>query len=160
MSYKLSTKSDRIEVSLVKDELVTRVVAPEYSVSLARTGGQGTKGDSITAAYINDDNELVIELTNSSDVVTIVNAGSLTDSIHLGQLFDVSITAVEDGDYIAYDVATQTYKNHKLTTSKLTDVDNTNKADGAVLVYNGTTSKYTATNTLNNPNTIIAGGYF
>jgi hypothetical protein len=160
MTYKLSTKGNKIEVSLKKTELVTEVEKTEYAVSLARAGGQGSKGDSITNAYINANEELIVEITNSAGTVTTINAGNVTANLGLNDLVNVTISMIEDGDYIAYDFATSTYKNHKLTTSRLTDVDNTNKANGALLVYSSSSGKYIATNQLNNPDTVIVGGTF
>jgi hypothetical protein len=160
MEYKLTTKGNKVDVSLVKNELVTKITKPEFSVSLARTGGQGAKGDTISNVFINENNDLVVEITSSSGVITSIVAGNLTEKLKLGELLDVTITNVSEGDYIAYDLATQSYKNHKLTTDRLTDFDNSNKQDGSVLVYNGTTEKYTATTQLNNPNTLIVGGNF
>ena len=151
MNYKLSTKGNKVEISLDKTE---------YSVSLARTGGQGSKGDTITNVYFDENKNLLVEVTNSSGEVTIINAGSVIENFQLSDLIDVVITDVKDGDYLAYDAATQTYKNYQLTTTRLSDVDNSARQDGSVLVYNSTSSKYVATNQLNNPNTLIVGGNF
>tara|TARA_Y100000004_G_scaffold165850_1_gene197032 strand:+ start:2706 stop:2945 length:240 start_codon:yes stop_codon:yes gene_type:complete len=42
----------------------------------------------------------------------------------------------------------------------LTDVDTSSASDGSLLQYNGTTSKFEATNSLNNSNlTILCGGF-
>ena len=40
------------------------------------------------------------------------------------------------------------------------DVDGSAKSDGSVLVYNGTTNNWEATNAIENPNTDINGGEF
>lgn len=160
MTYKLTTKGNKLELSLTKKELVTKVTKPEYSVSLSRTGGQGSKGDSITNVHIDENLDLVVEITSSSGVVSTITAGNLASALSVGQLTDVVITNISEGDYLAYDVATQSYKNYSLTTSRLSDIDNTNKQDGSVLVYSSSTEKYTATNQLNNPNTLIVGGDF
>jgi len=42
---------------------------------------------------------------------------------------------------------------HTFTTTAITDIDNTNRSDGSVLVYSGTTLKYVATN-------VIRGGSY
>ncbi len=42
----------------------------------------------------------------------------------------------------------------------LFDLDTNNQADGSVILYNGTTSKWVATNQMDNVNTIINGGNF
>jgi intein/homing endonuclease len=160
MTYKLTTKGNKVEISLNKTEVVTKVVRPEYSVSLARTGGQGSKGDTIQDVYIAENGDLVVELLTSSGQVTTIIAGNIKESLALNDLLDVEIVEVEEGDYLVYDASTSKYRNHKLTTSKVTDIDNTAKTDGALLIYNGSTGKYTATNQLNNPNTLIVGGNF
>lgn len=42
----------------------------------------------------------------------------------------------------------------------LTDIDLTNVADGALLIFNGTTRKFVANTEVNNSNTKIVGGSF
>jgi hypothetical protein len=160
MTYKLSTKGNKLEISLNKSEFVTEVDKLEYAVSLARTGGQGSKGDSITNAYINEDEDLIVEITTSAGTITTLNAGNLLENFQLSDLIDVVITNLTNNDYLAYDATTQTYKNYQLTTTRMTDVDNTNRQNGALLVFNGITNKYVATNQLNNPDTLIIGGTF
>jgi len=149
MDYNLSTKPGK---------LVTEVTTPEYSVSLARVGGQGSKGDSIENVYINSDRDLVVEVVNSAGTITEIIAGNLNSNERLSELLDVTINNIADGDFLAYEASSANFKNYRLTTSKLQDIDNTNKQDGALLVYSSNTAKYTATNQLNNPNTLIIGG--
>jgi hypothetical protein len=153
MTYRLTTKSNKIEVDLTRTQLTT---------TLARTGGQGTKGDSITSAYIDANNNLIIEVTASNGDVSTINAGTLSvaELYKLTELSDVDLSGLQSGDVIIYDGATQQFRNHQLTTSKVLDVDNSAKSDGALLVYNGSTEKYTATTSINNPNTLIVGGTF
>ena len=144
---------------------IMNIDSQDYNISLARTGGQGSKGDSITAANISADNDLLLTISDSAGNVTeVINAGSLTpslDEVHsINAMNDVTITAVTDGDIIQYDSATSQFVNHALTTSKISDVDNTNLADGAMYVYNGTTNKHTATTQISNSNTTITGGSF
>lgn len=144
---------------------VMNIDAQDYNISLSRTGGQGSKGDSITAATISADNELLLTISDSAGNVTeVINAGSLTPSLDevtsINAMNDVTITAASEGDIIQYDSDTSQFVNHTLTTSKISDVDNTNLADGAMYVYNGTTNKHTATTEINNSNTTITGGSF
>jgi len=75
-------------------------------------------------------------------------------------LLDVDYDVVSDGDFIIYSAEDQQFTTHTFTTSSISDIDNTNKTDGALLVYNGTTEKYTATTSINNANTSIIGGSF
>ncbi len=142
MEYKLTTKQNKLEVSL------------------ARTGGQGSKGDTVTNAFINQDNDLVIEVTNSAGTVTQIIAGNINSNLALDGLSNVTINSLADGDYLAYEAASSNYKNYRLTTSRVRDIDNTNRQDGSMLVYNSGTAHYVATNSLNNPNLIITGGNY
>ena len=152
MSYSTTISNNNITIS---------VDNTDHVVSLSRTGGQGAKGDSISNAYINADSDFIVEISNSvGDVVETINAGNIFADADLDEINDVSITNIQDGDFIRYESDTQTYVNHQLTTTSVSDIDNTNKTDGALLVYNGTNEKYTATATLDNVNTSIIGGTF
>jgi len=144
---------------------VLKVEGQDYKLNLARTGGQGSKGDSITNAVIDSNNDLIITISDGiGNVINTINAGSITDSINdtlsIDSLVDVVITSVQDNDIIQYDSATSKFVNHSLTTSKVADIDNTNLADGALYVYDGTASKHVATTEINNSNTTITGGTF
>jgi hypothetical protein len=141
---------------------VLKVEGQDYKINLARTGGQGSKGDTISNAVIDSNGDLLITVSDSTGaVVNTINAGSLQSVIAgLGSLPDVTITSVQNNDILQYDSNTSKFVNHSLTTSKIADVDNTNLADGSLYVYNGTTNKHTATTQLNNSNTTITGGSF
>jgi len=144
---------------------VLKVEGQDYKLNLARTGGQGSKGDSITNAVIDSNNDLIITISDGAgNVVSTLNAGniaaSLDNTIAINGLTDVTITAVQDNDVLQYDTATSKFVNHQLTTSKISDIDNTNLADGALYVYDGTTNKHVATTDINNSNTTITGGSF
>ncbi len=160
MTYKITTKNDKLEISLVQNELVTKVVQPEYKVSLARTGGQGAKGDTINSVSLDGNRHLIIEVLTSSGQTVVTDVGSVGAIPALDDITNVTITDLADKDYIAYEASTQQYKNYRLTTTRLLDVNNTARADGSVLVYNGTAQQYIATNTVNNPNLTIVGGTF
>jgi hypothetical protein len=142
---------------------ILNVDAQNYNIQLARTGGQGSKGNSVTNATIDANHDLIITISDSAgNVVETINAGSTTPSLNevtsINAMNDVTLTAVQSGDILQHD-GTQ-FVNHSLTTSKIADVDNTNLADGSLYVYNGTTNKHTATTQLNNSNTTITGGSF
>ncbi len=142
MEYKLTTKQNKLEVSL------------------ARTGGQGSKGDSVNNVYINEEGDLIVEVVNSAGAVTTFVAGNVNSNTGLSDLIDVTINSLADGDYLAYEAASSNYKNYRLTTSRVRDIDNTNRQDGSLLVYNSGTAHYVATNQLNNSNLIITGGNY
>lgn len=144
---------------------ILNVDAQDYNIQLARTGGQGSKGNSVTNATIDASHNLIITVSDSAgNVVETINAGNITPSLEevtsINAMTDVTITAIADGDILQFDGSSNNFVNHSLTTSRISDVDNTNLADGSLYVYNGTTNKHTATTQLNNSNTTITGGSF
>lgn len=144
---------------------ILNVDAQDYNIQLARTGGQGSKGNSVTNAVIDSNHNLIITVSDSTgNVVETINAGNITPSLEevtsINAMTDVTITAITAGDILQYDGTSNNFVNHSLTTSRISDVDNTNLADGSLYVYNGTTNKHTATTNLNNTNTTITGGSF
>ena len=152
MSYTTTVSNNNISIS---------VSNTEHSISLSRTGGQGAKGDSVDRIYFDSEKNLLVDIVNSAGtLIETINAGSLKERIDLIDLLDVDYDAVADGDFIVYSAADQQFTTHTFTTSSVSDIDNTNKTDGALLVYNGTTEKYTATTNLDNANTSIIGGSF
>jgi len=132
----------------------------EHTLSLSRTGGQGSKGDSVTGATINSDADLIITITKADGTTSTVNAGNLEANIDLNDLNDFQLVSKAEGDVLIYDGTALKFKNHQLTTSKVLDIDNTAKAEGAVLVYDSSSSKYIATTRIENAGTIIIGGTF
>jgi len=131
----------------------------EHTLSLSRTGGQGSKGDSVTGATtLNGD--IIFTITRADGTTYETNAGTIGGAVQFNSLGDVSVTNLSEGDVAIYDAVDSQWKNHQLTTSKVLDVDNTNKEDGAVLVYDNTTQKYQATNRIEKQTTHIIGGSF
>jgi len=57
-------------------------------------------------------------------------------------------------------IVAQTLKVGNVALSDLTDVNGTGTTDGAVLLYNGTSSKWDATTLIANQNTNITGGTY
>jgi hypothetical protein len=135
------------------------VEQPSFVMSLSRTGGQGSKGDSLTNIQLVDA-EVIATITRADGTTYDINAGSLDDEFDIDNLSDFTISNVQDGDIVQYNSTTSQFENHQFTTSKLTDVDNTNKEDGAVLVYDETAQKYQATNRIEKQTTYIIGGSF
>ena len=132
-----------------------------YAIALSRTGSQGIKGDSVSSVALNENNDLIITVsTSSGEVVETFNLGALIAGINLDEIQDINTTGITSGQVIQYESETSTYVPHTLTTGSMTDVDNTNRADGSLLLYDGVSSKYKATNNLNNANTTIFGGVF
>lgn len=160
-SYKVTVSNNNIKVDTNTVKHETKVTTPEYATSLSRVGGQGSKGDSITNVSLNASNEIIVTVsTSAGDVVEAFNLGTSASAIDLGDLQDTILAGITDGQVVQYDAGTSTYVPHTLTTSSATDVDNTGKTDGAVLLFDGTSNKYKATTQLNNENTFIIGGSF
>jgi hypothetical protein len=133
---------------------------PEFNISLSRTGGQGSKGDSVVGANIDANGDFIFTVLKSDGTTEDFNAGSLDENFNIDQISDITLTNPQEGDVLIYDATGSDFKNHQLTTSKLLDVDNSGKEDGAVLVYDNTSSKYKATNRIEKETTHIIGGSF
>ena len=131
----------------------------EHTLSLSRTGGQGSRGDSVTSVTTLN-GELIFTITRADGTTYESNAGAIGGAFSFTNLADVSITTPSEGDVVIYDDVADEWKNHQLTTSKVLDIDNTNKEDGAVLVYDNTAQKYQATNRIEKETTYIIGGSF
>jgi hypothetical protein len=134
----------------------------DYNIKLARTGGQGSRGHSISNVSLAANGSLLVGISDAAgNLLETVNAGSVSDLVEAVDLSNLATTQdLQTGDILVYDSLDTKWKNHSLTTTSMSDVDNTNKADGALLVYNASSSKYTATKTLSNQNTTITGGSF
>jgi hypothetical protein len=66
-------------VSLNNNQYELNIVTQDINLSLSRTGGQGTQGNSISDAYIDSNNDFIIEISNASGtVVQTVNVGGGT----------------------------------------------------------------------------------
>ena len=131
----------------------------EYSISLSRTGGQGSKGDSVTDASIVNGN-IVFTITRGDGTTYEINAGALAGQVDTSAISDIQTVNLQDGDILQYNIATATYNNHQLTTSKILDIDNTGQQEGSFLVYDNTTSKYKSTTRLESSGTTLIGGSF
>jgi hypothetical protein len=57
-------------------------------------------------------------------------------------------------------ITAQTLKVGNVALTDLTDINATGTSDGAVLLYNGTTTKWDATTIVGNQNTNITGGTY
>jgi len=148
-----TTTVDNNNISLTIDK-------KEHTLSLSRTGGQGSKGDSVTGALINSDADLIITITKADGTTEAVNAGNLETTIDIGDIPDFDLTTMVEGDIFIYNDTDAKWNNHQLTTSKVLDIDNTGKAEGALLIYDNTAAKYVATTRIENAETIIIGGSF
>jgi hypothetical protein len=80
MNYRLTTKSNKIEVNLAK-----RI----YEVSLSRTGGQGSRGISVVNAELDVNGFLIMTMSDGSTI----NAGYVGS---LDQLADIAFSGSLD----------------------------------------------------------------
>ncbi len=117
---------------------------------------------------------VVAVIEGAPAVVTVIeDAPALVITVALGEMgppggigpigpasVPVTLTAPADLDFLSYDGLTSQFVNHQLTTARVANIDESALADGAMLLYDGASSKYKATNTLNNPNTFLLGGTF
>lgn len=128
----------------------------EYSISLSRTGGQGSKGDSITDARI-ENGEIIFTSTRSDGTTFEINAGSLNETFTLDQLQGITIGGLQEGDTLIAD-ANGEFRNYALTPNLIQGVtlDET-LTEGDVLMAdeNGEIRNYqlTTTNILDIDNT-------
>jgi hypothetical protein len=133
----------------------------EYKISLSRVGPQGTRGASISRAYFDSRNHLMLEMRDANGtLVETLDAGDIDTNFNLSDITGFNIDNSVENDVLLYNADAEEYQPHSFTTSNLSDVDNTNRADGAMLLYSGTSEKYEATTTIDNANTTITGGNF
>ncbi len=118
------------------DNVLNLVLAPQFVINVTHEMG-GDGGFTIVAGIASTGNAQV-----------------------LNELEDVNLNSLADADIIGYDAGSSKFINYQLTTTKIVNIDEALLADGALLVYDGPSSKYKATVTLNNPNTTISGGAF
>lgn len=146
-------------------EYIADFTANTYNVSIntftnnvivATAGQQGPRGDSISNVYLVG-GVIFVDVTDASgNYTTTYEVGSLS----LDPDFWPNVTAPQEGDILQYNSTSNTFTNHQLTTSRVLDIDNTNKQDGAMLIYKGSTSKYTATTNLDSTNLALIGGTY
>jgi hypothetical protein len=108
----------------------------QYQMSLARTGGQGTKGDSVTSVTMNEDGDLIVVISNANgDVVSTTNVGGSEYISSLETLYDSF-----DDRYLGTKTSAPTVDNDgdALLTGALY-FDTTTNVLG---VYNGTAWEY------------------
>lgn len=125
--------------------------------------GIGGSGEAETDATVTAVTQLAVEAQASANAAaasaTAATNASTQAVANLGlsnTTFDVS--SHSEGDGLIFN-ATNTLVPHTFTTTSLSDIDNTNKQNGSVLLYSTSASKYVATNTIQD-NMAIIGGTF
>jgi len=144
----------------------------KYSLTLSPTEYHLDLDSSDTNLSIESDNHNLDVTTNKYQLNVEVDATTLSLSRVGGQgsqgpagnttISDLTSGEVQDGDFLRYNAATSSWENkpHTLTTASLVDVDNTGREDGALLLYDSTSSKYVATTQIANSNLYLIGGSF
>ena len=107
-----TTTVDNNNISLTIDK-------QEHTLSLSRTGGQGSKGDSVSNVVIDSNSDLIITIVKADGTTYDINAGNLESTIDLGDLADFEIVNEQQGDLLVYDSTAGKFKNHQLTTSRV-----------------------------------------
>lgn len=78
------------------------VNSQDYNLNLARTGGQGSRGDSISNAVINSNGDLILTVSNNAgDLVSTVNAGNVQAHITAGTGVSVASGQVSIGQDVS-----------------------------------------------------------
>lgn len=99
MSYKLTTKSNQIQVVARPDKLVAQVIAEKLNISLARTGGQGSAGKHVVSATITEDDQLIFTMSDGTVISAgyVPNAASLAAVAFSGSLDDLNTGTLDEG---------------------------------------------------------------
>lgn len=83
----------------------TSVSPVQYEVSLSRTGGQGSKGDSVQSMAVANDGSVTLTIVNAAGATTTSNIGSIfgaSGGFNLASLGDTTITSVASGEILKY----------------------------------------------------------
>jgi len=97
----------------------------------------------------------------NATATTVAQIESVLQTLSLDNLTDVdtSTDTPENGDALVWD--TNAWKTHKLTTTNISNIDESNRADGSMLIYNNSSSKYVTTNNIGTIGDVtIVGGTF
>jgi len=79
--------------------------------------------------------------------------------VFLNDLQDIDLTGAVDGDGLRYEATSNEWKPHTFSTSSLSDIDNSTRANGSLLIYDNSSTKYVASNSIED-NMTIKGGTF
>lgn len=101
MTYKLSTKANKISITARPNKLETDVLIRQINVSLARTGGQGSQGRSVTSVAVVA-GRLIFTFSDgtTTDVGGIPTIESLAAVAFSGSLDDLNLGTLDEGTII------------------------------------------------------------
>jgi hypothetical protein len=117
-----------------------------YSISVKNTGGQGASGNSVSSAYVSANNHLFVVVSDGAgNVVEEIDAGDVSANISLGvdDLSDVSINFLGNDYFLGYNSSANRWESKLASLSGLSDTTISGVVDNDLLVWNGTTSKFT-----------------
>jgi hypothetical protein len=75
-------------VSVNNNEFLINTVVQDLNLSLSRTGGQGAQGNSVSDAYLDSNDNLIIEVSNA--------AGGVVQTINLGPIDAVNASSISE----------------------------------------------------------------
>jgi diaminopimelate epimerase len=145
MDYSVSVKNDTIVVEAKNTNYIVDVGKTEYDVSLSRTGGQGSKGNDVTSAYVDTDNHLIIVISDAlGNLVEEIDVGNITGNIILSidELSDVAINFLGEGYLLVYNATANRWESKEVKVENLADVEVTAYEENDVLLYNSVDSKF------------------
>ena len=91
----------------VANNNITVTAAPvSYALSLSRTGGQGSKGDSVQSMAVASDGTITATIVTAAGATTTSNIGSIFGSaggFNLASLSDTNISSVSTGEVLKWD---------------------------------------------------------
>jgi hypothetical protein len=132
-------------ISLSNNSIVIDSTNTNYEVTLARTGGQGSKGDSVVSAYVGVDNHLFIVIADGAgNIIEEIDAGNTLGSINIGlnELNDVAINILGEGYFLIYNATANRWESKAVKVKDLSDVEVTTYTENDVLLYNAVDSKF------------------
>ena len=139
--------SDKYSITVSNSNITATLAQSTQTLSLARTGGQGSKGDSISNVYVDGSNNLLVDISNSGgDLLETINVGNIdlliTSAVNaqvdaaVGNGENTYITVSLSGETDAFDFTVE------LPMAGITDVEVAGLSDGKVLAFNSTSSKW------------------
>jgi len=100
-----------------------------------------------------------VKKTNLDISISRVGPQGATPRVSLSDLQDIDLTGAVDGDGLRYETLSNKWKPHTFSTSSLSDIDNSTRANGSILIYDNSSTKYVASNSIED-NMTIKGGTF
>jgi hypothetical protein len=116
-----------------------------YEVSLSRTGGQGSKGDSVSSVYVGVNNHLFIVISDGAgNVIEEYDAGDINANIQVAidDLSDVSINFLGEDYFLGYNSTANRWESKTISVGDLSDVTISSIADNDLLAWDAGALKF------------------